>query len=179
MKMWGPAFWRGALETALLVAAFVGFGLGWAGLARRDPNPAAGYPAAIVSCESRSASIWLVDGFNLLHTGILRGRDRAEWWTAPRREQLIERVTRFDELGAEIWVVFDGPDAREGEAEDESRVRRIFAPSADDWLVARVKASTDPARLAVVTADRKVADRARHGGAQIVSPRDFLRRCAS
>ena len=58
-----------------------------------------------------------------------------------------------------------------------SRVRRFFAPSADDWLVAQVRASPAPDCLAVVTADRAVAGRARHRGAQVVSPRAFLARC--
>jgi rRNA-processing protein FCF1 len=54
----------------------------------------------------------------------------------------------------------------------------VFAPSADDWLLARVREEDDPTRVVVVTADRKVAGRARQRGARVVSPRDFLERCS-
>jgi len=53
-------------------------------------------------------------------------------------------------------------------------------PSADEWLVARVKQvdeSAEARAVAVVTGDRKVADRARHRGAEIVGPRALLERC--
>ena len=53
-----------------------------------------------------------------------------------------------------------------------------FAPSADDWLVRRVRASSEPQRLAVVTRDRRVGGRAQHSGASVVSPAQFLGLCA-
>jgi hypothetical protein len=121
-------------------------------------------------------SIWLLDGFNVLHAGPLGGRDRSEWWTAPRRDELLEIAARFDDPAAEVWVVFDGP--REAVTRDEADgPHPVFAPSADAWLLERVRAADDPGRIAVVTADRKVADRARHRGARVYSPNDFLARC--
>ena len=75
----------------------------------------------------------------------------------------------------EIWVVFDG-DSGAGIA-SEGRVRAVFTPSADAWLVEQVKAREANAPVAVVTADRRVADRARHRGAQVVTPRALLGRC--
>jgi hypothetical protein len=110
---------------------------------------------------------------------VLRGRDRADWWTEPRREQLVALAERFDDAEAQIWIVFDGSGPEDAGQASESRVRRFFAPSADDWLVAQVRASPAPDCLAVVTADRAVAGRARHRGAQVVSPRAFLARCRS
>ena len=51
----------------------------------------------------------------------------------------------------------------------------VFARSADDWLVKRVRAAGEP--VCVVTSDRQLADRARRRGAEVVSPRRFLARC--
>jgi hypothetical protein len=179
-------FWRGILESLLVVSGFAGFGFAWAGLERRDAaHP--DYPPPFMEAAPPTPSLWLVDGFNVLHAGVLRGRDRAQWWTEPRREQLVALAERFDDADAEIWIVFDGSKAAQrprtmpepaGEA-PAGRVRRFFAPSADEWLLATVRASETPACLAVVTADRAVAGRARHRGAQVVSPRAFLSRCRS
>ncbi len=120
-------------------------------------------------------SVWLVDGFNVLHAGLLGG-DRSEWWTESRRQELLDRASGFEDTDAEVWIVFDGrhdaPESREAVGP-----RCLFAPSADAWLVDRVREATDPSELAIVTADRQVAGRARSRGAQVVSPRDFLARC--
>ena len=134
------------------------------------------------SAARREPRVWLVDGYNVLHAGLL-GRDRTEWWTAARRNQLLELAADLDAGEAEIWLVFDGPRPESEvpgiDATPPPRVHRVFATSADDWLVARVKAAEDPSLIAVVTADRKVADRARHRGAAIVHPRAFLEQCRS
>jgi rRNA-processing protein FCF1 len=55
----------------------------------------------------------------------------------------------------------------------------VFAPSADDWLLQAVRDAEEPSALVVVTADRQLADRIRHRGARIVSPRTFLARCST
>jgi predicted RNA-binding protein with PIN domain len=129
-----------------------------------------------------AARVWLVDGFNAIHTVLLGGQSREQWWTEPVRTQLLERVRRFQAAETEVWVVFDGsrpPDSgtdvlptREGPV-----VHTVFAPSADAWLVDRARRSDEPGSLAVVTADRKVAGRCRHAGAAVISPRDFLALC--
>ncbi|MEE9606532.1 MAG: NYN domain-containing protein [Myxococcota bacterium] len=120
-------------------------------------------------------SLWLVDGFNVLCATLLGGRDRAEWWTAARRAEVLALAERFDEPGVEIWVVFDG--LRDPGESPGRRVRRVFAPSADDWLIEQVEARGASASLTLVTADRRVAERARRRGAQVVSPGEFLARC--
>lgn len=175
---------REALETLAVLAGFVGFGLGWAEVERRSAlaptlleSP---YPARMAaSDDAPTPRVWLVDGFNVLNTAVLSGRDRREWWTGARRAEVVELAGALgrapDAAEAEIWVVFDG--ARDVGPGSVGRVREVFAPSADEWLIAQVGASPDPSRIAVVTADRKVADRSRHRGAQIVSPRAFLERC--
>jgi hypothetical protein len=166
----------GVLETLGVLAAFIAFGFGWAEFVARAPVDGSPYPAQMVDDARSEPTIWLLDGFNVLHAGPLGGRDRSEWWTAPRRDELLEIAARFDDRSAEVWVVFDGP--REAEPPDGSRgPHPVFAPSADAWLLERVRAADDPGRIAIVTADRKVADRARHRGARVYSPHDFLARC--
>jgi predicted RNA-binding protein with PIN domain len=126
---------------------------------------------------SKPSSIWLVDGYNVLHTGLLGGRDRGQWWTEPRRRELLDRVGRFHDPLAEIWVVFDGP--AEVPAKADSKRLCVFAPSADAWLVDRVRRAENPSLLTVVTADRQIAGRVSQRGASVLSPRDFLSHCAA
>jgi hypothetical protein len=197
------SFVRGALEAVGIVALFIGGGLGWAGVLDGG-SPAAGsgapalYPPAVE--ETRPAPrLWLVDGYNVLNVGLLAGRPREGWWSSQLREELLGRAETFDESDAEIWVVFDGP--RPSDAPAEGRVRLVFAPSADDWLLARIpdrgatsrghglrplptlhlptlhREGQEPGRVAVVTADRRLASRARRRGAEIVAPAEFLARC--
>lgn len=138
---------------------------------------------------------WLVDGFNLLHAVLLGGEERSQWWTAAARERVlaaVEEATRAGDRDAtvtpggaaasassqsSVWVVFDGNrSASDTPTSEAGRLQSVFAPSADEWLVRRVKQAREPSRVVVVTADRKLANRARHHGAQVLSPRDFLAR---
>lgn len=179
---WTP-FWRGVLASAGVMAGFVAFGLGVALLeraARADPYPP-GMPAATEQEAGAAPSVWLVDGYNVLHAGVLRGRDRAGWWKAAAQARVVAAAAGFDDPQAEVWVVFDAarPEAASERcaAPPGGRVRLVFTPSADDWIVQKVRGHAEPERLAVVTADRQVAERARHRGARVVSPLAFLRRC--
>jgi hypothetical protein len=168
----GRSIFAGIGQTALVVAGVVTFGLAAAG-ALSLAGPGAYTPAPM------PRERWLVDGFNVLHAGVLRGNDRRGWWRQDVRARLLARVAGFDDAAAELWVVFDGPGPG-GEAERASeRPRVVFAPSADEWLLGAVRESTEPESLVVVTADRQLADRARHRGARVVSPRTFLARCAA
>jgi len=158
------SLWDGALQTGLVVAGVVAFGLGW---------------AAAYTPEPMSDERWLVDGFNVLHAGVLRGNDRRGWWREEARARLLERVACFEDAAAELWVVFDGPGPGADAELASLRPRVVFAPSADDWLLEAVRTTDDPAKVVVVTADRQLADRARHRGARVVSPRSFLARCGT
>jgi predicted RNA-binding protein with PIN domain len=173
--------WWGVFETVAVMAIFAGGGFAWAAGERWSSHPPPAYPRPSVENPQGEPSIWLLDGFNVLHAGLLGGRDRAEWWTEPRRSELLARAGRFDDPRAEVWVVFDGPRPEpESEADGRARQpRRVFSASADEWLLAQVRAAKQPGHIAVVTSDRKLADRVRHRGAQVVSPQEFLDRCST
>ena len=132
--------------------------------------------------KPRETPIWLLDGFNILHAALFANRDRSSWWAAEHRERLIARVCGFTEVAEEVWIAFDGardnePDARRLRTGADVPVYLIFAPSADDWLVKRVRTSSRPDRISVVTRDRRVGGRARHAGASVVAPAQFLLFC--
>ena len=180
----GPGL-KSALEPLLVIACFLAFGLAWATWLSAWENRVS---TSQDNEESRGGSrrptsapsLWLVDGYNVLHAGVLRGRDRRGWWTAPVQSRLVAIADTFEDPEARIVVVFDGRDPeapRAAEPAPTSRVELVYAPSADDWLVRHVRSSQAPERIAVVTADRQVQGRARHGGAHVVSPLAFLARC--
>jgi len=109
---------------------------------------------------------------------VLGGESRDGWWRSAARQRLLARIRGFEHRGAELWVVFDG--ARPAPADlSGAAARVVFAPSADEWLLRRVARSPDPSGLAVVTADRSLAERARRKGARVVSPGAFLARCSA
>ncbi len=122
---------------------------------------------------------WLVDGFNVLHAHLLRGRDRKAWWTEERRRLVIAEAEKLTARGERVCVVFDGNQPAGTEAEPEDALLRVvFAPDADEWILKTMRAAPDPGGVAVVTGDRPVKDRARRFGAHAVSPRAWLTRCA-
>ena len=130
----------------------------------------------------------LVDGFNVLHA-VLLGKDRdSGWWQRVHRERLLERVTHWSEAGDAIWVVFDGsrpamsvwaePVARSNDDDSSGPVvHSLFVESADNWIVRRARRTQHPERMIVVSADRKVAGRARSAGCEILTPWAFMARC--
>jgi len=122
---------------------------------------------------------WLVDGFNLLHTVILGGRERAKWWRPESRRAVLDRVAGFEAGADAVKVVFDGSEPSGGTADgrEGSGPEVVFAASADDWILKQVRRAEQPGLLAVVTADRQLGDRCRHAGAVVLHPRDFAARC--
>jgi len=189
---WSTPLLCGSLEAAALVASFVLFGVGWAAF-QGGAGYAAPYPEAVApqaeapethTPETRKPDrprVWLVDGYNVICAGAIGVKDRQRWWCEANRSQLLELVEHFNEAGengeeeVELWVVFDGDRSPEEPANGRTQV--VFATPADDWLLAQVRARAGAAEVAVVTADRPLADRAKHRGARVVSPRDFVRRC--
>jgi predicted RNA-binding protein with PIN domain len=174
------SFLRGVFESAAIAVMFVGGGLALAAALNGGPLPPAGampalyLPPVMEPQQAPEPRVWLVDGYNVLNVGLLAGRVREGWWTGPYRDELLGRAEGFEEVAAEIWVVFDG--AQPSGDERAGRVRSVFAPSADEWLLARI-GERDPAQVALVTADRRLAARARSRGALVVAPAAFLARC--
>jgi predicted RNA-binding protein with PIN domain len=136
-------------------------------------------PAPSAADTPAGITLWLVDGFNVLHAHLLRGRDRREWWSAERRALVVAEAERLAARGERVWVVFDGQrPADEAESSEDAMLRVVFAKDADEWLLKTMRAAPDPGGVAVVTGDRPVKDRARRFGAHAVSPRAWLARCA-
>lgn len=164
----------GLAQTLAIAAAFVGGGLGFAA-ATRGPNALRSAAAPAYPSAAMPRTLWLVDGFNVIQVGLLAGRDRAGWWRENRRRDLLERAGRLAGPDDEVIVVFDG----RAPAGDHRGVhlRAVFADPADDWLLARVRERGEAGRVRVVTADRRLAQRARRRGAEVVAPRAFLARC--
>ena len=169
------SFLGGVARALALIAVFPAAGLVLrAGLQAGAAPPT--YPASwMEEIRAEEPELWLVDGFNVVQVALLGGRDRDAWWSAERRAELLARASRLSASGARVEVVFDG--ARQGPDAEGPGPRQVFAESADAWLVARVRAAGEPGRVAVVTADRRLAGRVRHMGARVVAPREFLRLC--
>jgi predicted RNA-binding protein with PIN domain len=127
-------------------------------------------------------SLFIIDGFNVLHAGILTGRDRANWWRAEIQRRLVARVEQFSQTqAAELWIVFDRGSDRHSEKEDvdsdDPRIHVFYAPSADDWIVSKVEAWSSQRTITVVTADRLLRERVCRAGGMLSSPMQFLARC--
>jgi len=128
--------------------------------------------------EKINGSVLIIDGFNVLHAVILVGRDRAGWWQPVAQRRLVERVEWLDISYPSIWIVFDRrpptDEVTENVTSDDPRIRVMYAPSADDWIVAEVERLSPQRMVTVVTADRPLRERVRRAGGAILSPRQFL-----
>lgn len=145
-----------------------------------DATPPDATPAPTPALPRR----WLIDGYNFLNVALLGGKPRgAQWWNAAHRGQVLGAVAGYADPEAELIVVFDGQEpagTREatGSRSGGARIPAVaFAPSADDWVVRELRGCADPSAVGVVTADRRLASRARSKGAQVETPAAFLRRC--
>jgi len=117
-----------------------------------------------------------VDGYNVIQVVLLGGEDRDGWWRAPARQKLIDRARELPPERGRIWLVFDGSDPAAPVDEASPGPHLVFAPSADEWIARRVRA-TAPHTTVVVTADRRLAGRCRHAGARVVAPSEFIAAC--
>ena len=100
------------------------------------------------------------------------------FWSESMRERLVAVARCFPDRDAEIWLVFDGTRTPEDPVRStQPELRLQFAPSADDWIVRRVRDAECSDEVAVVSGDRRLTGRTRHHGAAVVSPRHFLHHC--
>jgi len=129
-----------------------------------------------------------VDGFNVLHTVLLAGERDSVWWGRDAREKLLSRVCTWPDPRDEIWVAFDGSQpawsvlalpAGRAAGGRGPMVHSVFVESADDWIVRRARRALPAAHALVVSADRKVAGRARSAGCEVWTPWAFIARCGA
>ena len=115
----------------------------------------------------------VVDGFNVLHAGVLRGRDRAGWWRPEARAKLLDALAPLAGGPAELVVVFD---ARGDDTGDDvaGAIAVILAPSADDRIVEEVLREAPRRAVTAVTSDRELARRVREGGGRVIGAGAFL-----
>jgi uncharacterized protein YaiI (UPF0178 family) len=117
---------------------------------------------------------WLVDGMNVV------GSRPDGWWRD--RRAAMRRISALlaafaAETGEPLTVVFDGRPFDLSATPAEV----VFAPSkgpdaADHEIVARVESDPDPGSLRVVTSDRRLAERVRSAGAEVVPAAAFRKR---
>ncbi len=132
-----------------------------------------------------------MDGYNVLRVSLSpqdpgAEQDPGRWWSEERRAALTTIASRLPYPDDEIILVFDARHLSEAQAEPLLRppaegarplVHHVYAPSADEWIVAAVKERSRLGRTVVVTADRPLADRARHRGAQVIATDHFVALC--
>jgi predicted RNA-binding protein with PIN domain len=116
----------------------------------------------------------IIDGFNVLHAVVLIGRDRAGWWQPAAQRRLVERVEQLTLSYPAMWIVFDRRPSTSEVPEDvtsnDPRIRIVYAPSADEWIVHEVERLAPQHAITVVTADRPLRERVRRVGGSLLSP---------
>jgi hypothetical protein len=123
---------------------------------------------------------WLLDAYNVLRVS-LAGRAPGSFWSEESRAALRTLASRLPRPDDEITLVFDARHLDEAvlEAFDRGgrpRIRRVFAPSADEWIVEALEEGP-VANAVVVTADRSLRDRARRRGAEVMTTDAFVALC--
>ncbi len=124
---------------------------------------------------SDPSPLYVVDGFNLMHAVVLRGRDRKNWWNAEKQERVVRLVETFD-LG-EACVVFDAAKPDSERFSGPSHIQVHFHPSADDFIVQLSERLQAERPVFVISSDRALQDRARRFGARRMSPWEFCDAC--
>lgn len=122
-----------------------------------------------MSASHESARLWLVDGFNLLHACFLPEGKQSEWWTQPMQQRVCERLVCFAARHP-VWVVFDAHSPATADETPNSSLVVRHAPDADEFIVATVRRLAGVRPVGVVSADRSLVERCRHGGASALSP---------
>lgn len=131
----------------------------------------------------------LIDGFNLLHAVVLKGRQRAQWWSAENQSRVLSLVACYRAsteseastvLVPKLCLVFDASESSQHRLTEQTggteHIAVEYAPHADDWIVARAEElrHTPPV---IVSADRALLDRAARWGAGRISPWAFAEMC--
>ncbi len=119
---------------------------------------------------------YLIDGYNLFFR-TTSGGDGPDF--TKEREKIISRISNeVDQAGLKASLIFDsawheGPEERKCKGTLEIHYTNK-GESADDWIISRVKRDANPAKIIVVTSDRKLAWRARLKGASTLAVEEFI-----
>jgi predicted RNA-binding protein with PIN domain len=116
---------------------------------------------------------WLVDGMNVIGTrpdGWWKDRDAA-------MARLVDRLERFSAAtGDDVTVVFERPPRPplDSPVIDVAHAPKPRVNAADDEIIRRLRADSDPESIRVVTSDHALADMSRALGA-LVEPAEAFR----
>ena len=115
---------------------------------------------------------WIVDGMNVIGT-------RPDGWWKDRRgamASLVDRLERWAAVdGDDVTVVFERPPSPpiSSSVIGVTHAPKAAANSADDEIVALVRADARPRDIRVVTSDGALSDRVRAAGASAYSSESF------
>jgi len=124
----------------------------------------------------------VVDGYSLMHrAGPPPRRDEGPRFSLAR-DALVRRLERLaGRLASRITLVFDGRGERVAAGDLPSGPVEVLFSSgsltADSVIERLVAAAADPARITVVTSDRRERETVEAAGARTVSCGDFLALC--
>ena len=147
-----------AMRSIAVIGVFVGLAVGWAGVERWVRGDAGrvdsgrGDPSgAPYSSRRRGASepkrslhpsIWLVDGFNVLHAAVLRSGRLAfeDWWKGRNRDRVVDLARGLRWRSGRRRRRSCSTAARSRRSRSRAGRSVVFAASADEWLLAAVRA---------------------------------------
>jgi predicted RNA-binding protein with PIN domain len=118
---------------------------------------------------------WLIDGMNVIGT-------RPDAWWKDRHGAMVRLVDLLERWvaagGEDVTVVFEQPPSPpiSSPVIEVAHAPRPRANSADDEIVRRLAADSEPATVRVVTSDRWLADRVRATGATVEPAESFRAR---
>ena len=118
---------------------------------------------------------WLIDGMNVIGT-------RPDAWWKDRHGAMVRLVDLLERWvaasGEDVAVVFEQPPSPpiSSTVIEVAHAPRPRANSADDEIVRRLAADSEPGTVRVVTSDRWLADRVRMIGATVEPAESFRAR---
>lgn len=121
---------------------------------------------------------WLVDGMNVIGS-------RPDGWWKDRDQAMLSLVNVLERwaaaAGEEVMVVFERPPSPPifSSVIEVAHAPRPRRDAADDEIIRRLKADSEPRAVRVVTSDRWLADRAWAIGATVEGAESFRARIES
>src|SRR5689334_12441362 len=118
---------------------------------------------------------WLIDGMNVIGT-------RPDRWWKDRDAAMLRLVDQLERWaaaeGEDVVVVFERPPSPpiRSTVIEVTHAPRPKANAADDEIVRRLRAESEPHGIVVVTSDRWLSDRASAEGASVVGSETFRSR---